>query len=75
MFENAVVWITGASSGIGEEAAKQLNAAGAKVILSARNFEALQAVQKNLKYPDKAVIICIDLENTANLPALAKLMT
>lgn len=72
MFENAVVWITGASSGIGEETAKQLNAAGAKVILSARNFEALQAVQNNLKYPDKSVIICIDLENTANLPVLAK---
>ena len=72
MFENAVVWITGASSGIGEETAKQLNAAGAKVILSARNFEALQDVQKNLKYPDQSVIICVDLENTANLPSLAK---
>ncbi|MBK6952734.1 MAG: SDR family oxidoreductase [Crocinitomicaceae bacterium] len=72
MFENAVVWITGASSGIGEEAAKQLNAAGAKVILSARNFEALQAVQKNLKYPEQSVIICVDLENTSTIPSIAK---
>jgi short-subunit dehydrogenase len=72
MFENKVVWITGASSGIGEEAAKQLNAAGAKVILSARNFEALQVVQKNLKHPDNSIIICVDLEKTSNLPVLAK---
>lgn len=72
MFENAIVWITGASSGIGEETAKQLNAAGAKVILSARNFEALQTVQKNLKYPEQSVIICIDLEDTSGIPALAK---
>lgn len=72
MFDNAVVWITGASSGIGEETAKQLNASGATVILSARNVEALQAVQKNLKYPDKSLILCVDLENTSNLQTLAK---
>lgn len=72
MFQNAVVWITGASSGIGEEAAKQLNAAGAFVILSARNFEALQAVQRNLANPDKSVVICIDLEDSENFPALTK---
>lgn len=63
MFKNAVVWITGASSGIGEETARQFNAAGAIVILSARNFEKLNAIQKTLAYPEKSVIICIDLEN------------
>lgn len=72
MFQNAVVWITGASSGIGEETAKQLNAAGAFIILSARNFEALQKVQQNLSKPDRSVIVCIDLENSENFPALTK---
>jgi NAD(P)-dependent dehydrogenase (short-subunit alcohol dehydrogenase family) len=39
-----VVWVTGASSGIGAEIAKQLAAAGVKVAASARNIEALQAL-------------------------------
>jgi NADP-dependent 3-hydroxy acid dehydrogenase YdfG len=39
-----VVWVTGASSGIGAEIAKQLAAAGVKVAASARNAEALAAL-------------------------------
>ena len=39
-FEGNVVWITGASSGIGKEIAMYLAARGAKLILSARNKEA-----------------------------------
>ena len=34
-----VVWITGASSGLGEELARQLGDAGARLILSARRRE------------------------------------
>jgi NADP-dependent 3-hydroxy acid dehydrogenase YdfG len=36
-FNQKVVWITGASSGIGEELVRQLDQAGAQLILSARN--------------------------------------
>ena len=44
-FKNKVVWITGASSGIGEALSKAFNAQGTKVILSARNVAELQRVQ------------------------------
>lgn len=40
-----VVWITGASSGIGEELAYQLASLGARLIISARRVGALQKVK------------------------------
>ena len=40
-----IVWITGASSGIGAELAVQLAAARAKIVLSARNETGLNAVR------------------------------
>lgn len=43
-----VVWITGASSGIGEAMAKVYSSAGAKLILSGRRVEALEAVAAQL---------------------------
>ncbi len=45
-FKNKVVWITGASSGIGAELAWQLAAQNAKLILTARNEAALINIQK-----------------------------
>jgi short-subunit dehydrogenase len=46
-FKNKVVWITGASSGIGEAMAKAFNVLGANVILSARNVAELERVQSS----------------------------
>ena len=53
--KDKVIWITGASSGIGAELAKQYSKTGARLILSARRKLALQAVkdscenQKNIE--------------------------
>ena len=45
-FNNKVVWITGASSGIGEALSKNFAACGASVVLSARNEGELQRVRE-----------------------------
>ena len=45
-FANKVVWITGASSGIGEALAKNFSACGARVVLSARNAVELERVRQ-----------------------------
>ncbi|CAA0123570.1 putative oxidoreductase [Halioglobus japonicus] len=45
IFSQQVVWITGASSGIGEALVRGFSAAGAAVVLSARNVPELQRVR------------------------------
>ena len=44
--KNKVVWITGASSGIGEFTAYQLASAGCRLVLSARRESELERVKK-----------------------------
>jgi short-subunit dehydrogenase len=48
MFDKQCWWISGASSGIGEQLARALAARGASVILSGRNVAALEAVGKDV---------------------------
>jgi short-subunit dehydrogenase len=47
-FRDKVILITGASSGIGEELARQLAEAGAKLTLAARRKELLETVAENI---------------------------
>lgn len=62
-FTNKVIWITGASSGIGSALAIELSNKKIKLILSSRNKTALEKVKNNCKNPDLVEIIPLDLEN------------
>ena len=56
-----VIWITGASSGIGEALAVLASQRGAKVVLSARRENELQRVQKLCANPAQAAVYPLDL--------------
>ncbi|CAH9072958.1 unnamed protein product [Cuscuta epithymum] len=71
--EDKVIWITGASRGIGEVLSKQLASLGAKIILSARNEAELQRVRQQLSgkhAPNKVEVLPLDL--TASEDVLRK---
>lgn len=61
--KNKIIWITGATSGIGEELAIKLSAKGAKIILSARRIEELERVKANCK--SEVLILPLDLNNSS----------
>lgn len=58
---NPVIWVTGASSGIGEATALKFAQEGYRVILSARNKAALEAVKAKTKNPELCVVLPLDL--------------
>jgi len=69
---NKVVWITGASSGIGEALTYKINRLGAKLILSSRKGEALYKVKANCKgSPLDIHVLPLDLGHTESLPEIA----
>jgi len=69
-----VIWLTGASSGIGEEMAYQLSAKGARLIISARRVEELERVKNACKgvYSDEIKVLPLDLAKADELPEKAK---
>jgi len=54
--ENKVVVITGASSGLGEAAARHLAKGGARLVLGARRLDRLKAIAKELSLGDGGVL-------------------
>ena len=71
-FEGKVVWVTGASSGIGEELCKQLSGYGAKLILSARSKDKLEAMAKSLPNSKVLVLDLADQDNVSSATGKAK---
>lgn len=70
-FKDKVIWITGASSGIGEALALEFANQGARLILSARRLEELNRVALLTKLPELDLLILpFDLKNTENASAL-----
>ena len=61
-FQNKVIWVTGASSGIGKALAIELSNQNALLILSARNKEALTSVKEECKNSESVWILPLDLE-------------
>ncbi|MFT4736027.1 MAG: short-subunit dehydrogenase [Cyclobacteriaceae bacterium] len=70
--KNTVVWITGASSGIGEAITKEIAAKGAKLIISSRRQEELDRVKNSCQTPANVSTLIVDLSDTSALPAKAK---
>ena len=66
-FTDRVVWITGASSGIGKATALAFSEQGTRLILSSRNESKLQEVKNLCKKPDSIEILPLDLDNYHDL--------
>lgn len=71
-FKDTVIWITGATSGIGEALALELAKQEARLILSGRREEELKRVAALTKLPDLDIMILpFDLSDTSKASGLA----
>jgi short-subunit dehydrogenase len=71
--EKKVVWITGASSGLGEAMAYEFNKKGNRLILSSRREEELQRVRENCHdYEENVRILPLDLMDADSLEGKAE---
>ncbi|PJZ59020.1 SDR family oxidoreductase [Leptospira barantonii] len=75
-YKDKVVWITGASSGIGEELVKEAAKRGAKIVLSARRIKELERVKKECGLTKtNSLILPLDLEDYKKLKNVPKKVT
>src|SRR5690606_23132502 len=63
-----VIWITGASSGIGEASAKKFSKEGYQVIISARKEQELNRVRSECANPTEVGVLPLDLTDTESMP-------
>lgn len=69
-FNGRVVWITGASSGIGEATALAFAREGARLVLSSRRAEELERVRRACARPDEHLVVPLDLARCETFSAL-----
>lgn len=65
-YQDQVIWITGASSGIGKALAIEFAKLGAKVVISARNKDELEKTRLACAKPENIIILPLDLEHYEN---------
>ena len=73
MFKDQVIWITGASSGIGEALAYQFASEGSKIVLSSRSEEELGRVRDDCiargSAPENVLVLPLDVTSYESMPA------
>lgn len=67
-FKNNVVWITGASSGIGEHLSYAFSKAGAKLVISSRNQTELERVRAACANPSEVFVLPLDVVDFNAVP-------
>ncbi|MDP2226865.1 MAG: SDR family oxidoreductase [Moraxellaceae bacterium] len=67
-YQDKVVWITGASSGIGEALAHEFARQGARLVLSARRADVLEKVRASCARPESHLVLPLDMTDTEALP-------
>ena len=73
-FKNKVVWITGASSGIGKALTRQFSKEGSRLILSARREAELEKVKHSCERNDEDILVLpLDLANHKEMPEKVQL--
>lgn len=70
--KNKTVWITGASSGIGEALAYECANEGAILVLSARRKEELERVRAQCRNSEQHKIVELDLSDSANYDVIVE---
>ncbi|WP_262734520.1 SDR family NAD(P)-dependent oxidoreductase, partial [Acinetobacter variabilis] len=65
--QGKVVWITGASSGIGKALAEECAAQGAQIVLTAQRLEELEKVRSGLVNPDQHIAIVADITDESQV--------
>ncbi|WP_431109188.1 SDR family oxidoreductase [Winogradskyella poriferorum] len=71
-FDNKVIWITGASSGIGKALVLELSKQNCKLIISSRRETVLNAVKNESQQPTNIKILPLDLADYKTMPIIVE---
>jgi len=72
MKTTSIIWITGASSGIGLALAQAYAQRGASIVLSARSTNKLEEIRQRLPHPEKHLVLPLDLMDSSNFEEKVK---